>query len=90
MQQKGAQPVQHESYHSLQFWAEMIIQFRSSAGNPLPRCMIGQLRHHVMERLYRDWMIDMRYAAITLSEQNALCVYNDSVWVRLAWQQLGR
>lgn len=84
----GRPSVSNEAYHSLLFWAEMLLLLRSRK-TPLSKTMAGQLRHHVIVRLYSDWKIDLRYSAIPLSAHDALRVYNDTSWLRATWQQLG-
>jgi hypothetical protein len=73
--------IDKESFHSLQFWAEYLILLRAEKGYPLPRRLIGQLRHHISNRLHNDWKIDMRYRIIALAENDALRVYNDVLWL---------
>jgi hypothetical protein len=86
----GLPAIAHEGYHGLRFWAELAVALRRVGGSPLATDVVGQLRHHVVNRLYWSWKIDLRYAAIALSEREAWRVYNDVVWVRQAWRQLLR
>ena len=69
--------VPHEAYHSLMFWSEYIIRFRSSSGDPLPALVAGELRHHATRRLFNDWKIDLRYRAIPVSDRHAWRVHGD-------------
>lgn len=82
--------IQPESYHSLVFWAEYLVRRRFHAANPLPGQLIGRLRHHVMNRLFLDWRIEMRYRLVVLPESAATRVYNDTTWVRQNWNLLWR
>lgn len=86
----AAPGVKPESYHSLMFWAEYLIRWRGSKGKDLPSRLVGELRHHVNNRLFGDWKIDMRYRNLTVSDQHAWRVYNDAWWVRANWQDMWR
>lgn len=86
----NAPGVDRESYHSLLFWAEYLLRARSSAAAALPALMSGQLRHHVISRLYEDWRIDMRYRSVPVSHSHARRVYHDVAWVRQNWPRLWR
>lgn len=79
-----------EGYHSLRFWMEFLVLRRIAEGNPLTRQWMGQLRHHIANRLYNDWKIDMRYKETQVSESEAWRVYNDVVWLEDSWDSLRR
>jgi len=79
-----------EKYHSLCFWAEFLILLRTVEGSGMHSLWAGELRHHVVNRLYQDWKIDMRYRSPTISKRQAWRVYNDVAWVRQVWQDLWR
>jgi len=79
-----------ESYHSLSFWSGYIISFRAMTGAPLPATVAGELRHHVVTRVFEDWKIDIRYRSFSIPEQHAVRVYNDVSWVRQNWDRLWR
>ena len=83
----NAPGIADEGYHSLRFWAEYLIRVRRM---PLPATALGQLRHHVINRLFHDWIIDARYRWLALSGQEVWRVYNDVIWLRDAWNDLWR
>ncbi len=85
-----APAIDAESYHSLQFWAEYLIQKRALTGIPLATEVTGRLRHHVTHRLFADWKVDIRYRLISMSELHSNRVYNDVVWIRREWTSLWR
>ncbi|MCY2951656.1 MAG: hypothetical protein NTU53_06720 [Planctomycetota bacterium] len=87
---QNARTIKPESYHSLLFWAEYLIRLRLLQKNPIEALRLGQLRHHVINRLYNDWRIDMRYHPLAISEHQAWRVYNDVLWIRLTWPELWR
>ena len=82
--------VDAEGYHSLRFWAEYLLLRRVSEGRPLDRVLAGQLRHHVMNRLFGDWRIDLRYNAVVVEPRLAARVLGDTRWLRLAFGTLWR
>ena len=85
-----APAIQREAYHSLRFWSEYLRLRRAYERRPMPASLAGQLRHHVVNRLFEDWKIDVRYRQVSLSPTEALRVYNDAAWVRATWDQLWR
>lgn len=80
----------HESYHSLLFWTEYLIRRRLASARPLSTNLTGELRHHVANRLFADWLIDLRYRFASVSEGLATRVYNDALWVHHSWPSLWR
>ena len=88
--ERNAPMIQRESYHSLEFWSEFIILFRDTSTTPLSSEMAGQLRHHVVRRLYQDWHVNIRYRALPVAEHDAWRVYQDAEWVRRNWTILWR
>jgi hypothetical protein len=79
-----------EAYHSLLFWAEYLALKRNSDFSPLPRILRGELRHHVVNRLFQNWKIDMRYRMSIVTQNHAWTVYNDTIWLREIWTMLAR
>ena len=80
----------HESYHSLQFWAQFVILRRAAQGRALPAEVAGALRHHVVRRLYEDWRVELRYRRVAVDERQAWRVYNDTSWLRAIRESLWR
>jgi hypothetical protein len=81
--------VPSESDHSLVFWAEYVIRWRTRGGG-IARDLAGAIRHHVHRRLFWDWKIDLRYRFVPVSEAQAWRVYNDALWLRETWNTLWR
>lgn len=88
--QKNMPTIQHESYHSILFWAEYLIRRREQIGNALSREFVGQLRHHMVNRVFSDWKLEIRYRAIMPSRAEALRVGRDAGWLRIAQDSLWR
>jgi hypothetical protein len=86
----SAPAIDPESFHSLRYWGEYLIRIRTQRRQLLPSALEGELRHHVIGRLYEDWKIDLRYRAIPVSERHAVRVYNDAAWLRKSWNYLWR
>jgi hypothetical protein len=86
----NAPHIDPESFHSLRFWAEYLIRIRSARHQPLSISLTGDLRHHVVNRLFEDWKIEMRYRAPLVSNRHATRVYNDASWLRTHWNHLWR
>jgi hypothetical protein len=71
-----------EGYHSLLFWCEYLLLLRRSRQMRLPTEIEGRLRHHVANRLFEDWKVDLRYSSIAVTERECWRAYADAAWVR--------
>lgn len=78
-----------ESGHSLHYWAEFIILFCGRNGRLLSNEQAGRLRHHVINRLFEDWKIELRYRPTIVTGEQARRVLADAAWLRLHWERLG-
>ena len=72
--------VDPESYHSLRFWAWLLIKRREFSGAPLPVAVEGQLRR-CADRLYENWWVEMRYRQDRSSTRQAETVLADVNWL---------
>jgi hypothetical protein len=88
--QRHAPSINPEAYHSLRFWAEYLRRLRVAQGRPLANNLAGPLQHHVVNRLFADWKVDVRYRALLLTEAQAWRVYRDASWVRTVKDRLWR
>jgi hypothetical protein len=81
-----APTTQRESGHSLSYWAEFLLL----ANRGMSRGHAGQLRHHVINRLFLDWKIELRYRPAAVSIEHARRVSMDAAWLRSNWDRLWR
>jgi len=79
-----------ESGHSLRYWAEFIVLFAAEHQKQLTRPKVGRLRHHVINRLYLDWKIELRYRPALVSAEHARRVLADATWLRSNWDTFAR
>lgn len=85
-----APAIASENYHSLAFWATYIVELRQHAASPLSGEFVGRLRHHVMNRLFQDWKLELRYRSIPVDERACLRVLQDASWLRSVYDRLWR
>lgn len=71
-----------ETYHSLRFWCEYLLLLRRVHSAVLPSDVEGRLRHHVANRLFENWKIDLRYSSALVTERDSWRGYCDVAWVR--------
>ncbi len=86
----NAMNIPRQPGHDLNFWGEFLILRRSQGAAPLSRVQAGQLRHHIMNRLYEDWEIQLRYRPAAVSPGHARRVFADAAWIRDNWENLAR
>jgi hypothetical protein len=82
--------VAKESGHSLLFWAEFLVRFGRTQGTPPTAEQAGRLRHHVSNRAFLDWKIEIRYRPALVSAAADRRVLADVTWLRHNWHALGR
>ena len=78
-----------ENYHSLLFWTQLLLRTRSQDKRKLPKYLETEL-HLRTERLYQNWWVEMRYHALTATEQEALLIRKDVEWLRKHYESLWR
>jgi hypothetical protein len=74
--------IPYEGYHSLLFWLEYLLLLRRLHHVALPAEWEGRLRHHVVNRLFEDWLIDVRYSSLIVAERESWRSYCDVSWLR--------
>lgn len=68
-----------ESFHSVLFWADLVIRFRRSIGRPLRGSVESQLLKRA-RRLHVNWKVEMRYKRDRGSEQDYSSALNAAIW----------
>ncbi len=72
--------VKHEHYHSLRFWALLIVETRRTCSRRLPADTEARL-HQRTRRLYQNWSIEMRYRRGLVTHREAQSVLEDVTWL---------
>ena len=72
--------VNHDSYHSLRFWSELLRAERSDQGRGLLTDTENSLIEHT-NNLYDKWMVEMRYHPNKATEADALEVAEAVQWL---------
>jgi hypothetical protein len=67
----------HEGYHSLVFWHDLIVHQRSLIGRP---ALSPDFTHRV-GRLYHTWWVEMRYHPDVATATDADHVFEDVSWL---------
>lgn len=73
--------VSHELYHSLAFWARLLVAVRQQKGFPLA----PDLRNTLLQRsrrMYRNWSVDLRYKRDHPTEREVQTFLDDVSWLR--------
>lgn len=70
-----------ESFHSLLFWALLIVRTRQDQGRGLEAGLETVLRQKMRE-MYRIWMIEHRYQPIAYHSQDVLLMRANVTWLR--------
>jgi len=69
-----------ERYHSIRFWALLLIKFRRGKGDPLPNPLDQQLAQR-SNRIYRNWTEMLRFQIIMVEPREELCFFEDVTWI---------
>lgn len=72
--------VNHETYHSLRFWALLLIERRCQQNRPLPDEVEARLRQGT-RRLHQNWYVAMRYHADRSDRLEMRSVDDDVTWL---------
>jgi hypothetical protein len=75
-------------YHDLSLLAACVIWLRNAAGRPLSTAMLTALQVHVINGIYAEWMVDMRYRRSGLVATDAWAALQNAWWARNNWTQL--
>ena len=70
-----------ESYHSLRFWAELLVRWRFFRGHRLSADLQVGLKTRV-RRLYWTWWVEMRYLADQAAPEDVTNAFDDVTWLR--------
>jgi len=81
---KSAAPaVPFTDYHDLAFYAQAVPTLRSSIGRPLSAVQAAELQARVVNGLYAEWVVDMRYHRVGLTPTEAWTALADTWWVKM-------
>ncbi len=72
--------IDHESYHSLRFWSELLQATRQEDNLALPSGIGADLVRHVAV-LYSNWKVDMRYHPNRATQAQAQKVADAAEWL---------
>lgn len=81
--------VGHEGYHSLSFWALLLLESRRWQRRPFRDGIEGPFLQRT-RRLYQNWWVEMRYRSDPPGSLDARSVYDDVSWLRAHYHLLGR
>ena len=81
--------VDSENYHSVIFWAQLLVVSRHQEKRKLTQRMEKELLTRT-EVLYRNWWIEMRYHALNATEQEARALREEVQWLRKHHKTLWR
>lgn len=79
----------HENYHSVLFWAELIVRERQASRNPLSGNLEPMLLWH-SGRLYRNWWIHLRYRALEPDSLELKSILEAVAWLNVNYTKLWR
>lgn len=82
-------PLDHEGFHSIQFWATLLRAERRRRDRPLAKEMDARFVQRC-RRLYLNWTVELRYSSVHPDETVARSVLDDASWLRQAYHQLWR
>jgi hypothetical protein len=69
-----------ESFHSLRFWRDLLVEERNRAARSLDPAVQAELHHHV-EALYSRWTVHMRYQAPVTSMVDVELAAGAAEWI---------
>lgn len=81
-------PIPFGDYHDLSFFAECIIRLRSTQSRPLPPSLMSELQTHVVNGMYAEWIMDMRYRRSAITSSDAWAALSNAWWVKSNWTNL--
>lgn len=81
-------PIPFGDYHDLSFFAECIVRLRSDQHRPLPPLLSSELQAQVVNGLYAERIVDMRYRRSGLTSSDAWTALSNAWWVKCNWISL--
>ena len=79
-----------ESFHSVEFWGELLIKQRRSQSRPLSALMENDL-HKSVQKVHRNWHVTMRYQSIKGIQKSDLDdVFDGVMWIKSNYEALWR
>lgn len=73
--------IDHDSYHSIWFWALVLRKKRRNAGKLLPEDMDGELVRRA-RRIHQGWSVALRYHGFVVGMDDARRIIADVSWLR--------
>jgi hypothetical protein len=75
-------------FHDLAFLAETVAQLRQQQGRPLSLTLAAELQSRVVNGLYQEWLVDMRYRRSGLTAVDAWTALVNTWWLKHNWLSL--
>ncbi|HEY8751239.1 MAG TPA: hypothetical protein VIM11_24860 [Tepidisphaeraceae bacterium] len=83
-----APQVPQADFHDLAFLAAAVAQLRIHQGRPLPLPVATELQSRVVNGLYPEWLVDMRYRRSGLAAVDAWAALVNTWWLKQNWMSL--
>jgi len=75
-------------FHDLAYLVTIVEQLRKDQGRPLPLRAIAELQSHIINGLYQEWIVDMRYRRSALTAADAWTALFNTWWLKQNWPTL--
>jgi hypothetical protein len=75
-------------FHDLAYLATTVSHLRRHQGRPLPLPAATELQSHIVNGLYQEWIVDMRYRGSALTVADAWTALNNTWWLKHNWLSL--
>jgi len=77
--------VKCKDFHDLEFFVRCIEELRLRKGDPLPPPRQTELRSRMIQGIYEEWIVDMRYRRSNLTEVDAQSALENVWWIQSTW-----
>ncbi len=74
-----------KDFHDLGFFVRCIEELRLKRGDPLPPSQQTGLRSRIVQGIFDEWVVDMRYRRSNLTEVKAESVLENVWWIQSRW-----
>ena len=86
--QARAPSIAFTNYRSVVFLVEFAVAKRRDANRPLAASLLGELRQRVVDGVYEDWTVIMRYRRSNVTAAQAWVMLANVWWLRTNWTSL--